>query len=519
MSSVLVLQSAAAQAPAWQQRCMGSVQAWAADRGYAYRFFGDELFEQVPDWYLEKVRGRMPIAADLGRLQWIERLLSKGYSWVLWFDADVLIFAPNRLDVTLDQSCVFGQEHWVQAKPKHESNNGSRGSVRWDVRKNIHNAFAAFPQSCPVPDNSEEKPQRRCEYFCAHPSEHFLATHYSTHVWVWLAPSALAQKHSFDPALHRAGLGRISTHLRRTTAPRNTPWTRAVRSIAAGPNPQRLAYDRAPSPNTNPVPDWYLEKVRGRMPIAADLGRLQWIERLLSKGYSWVLWFDADVLIFAPNRLDVTLDQSCVFGQEHWVQAKPKHESNNGSRGSVRWDVRKNIHNAFAAFPQSCPVPDNSEEKPQRRCEYFCAHPSEHFLATHYSTHVWVWLAPSALAQKHSFDPALHRAGLGRISTHLRRTTAPRNTPWTRAVRSIAAGPNPQRLAYDRAPSPNTNPVPVRRVHPQRNDKRNPGQPPKPERCPYNAAAMQVLAPRRFGGLKRTTSDPVGHWDTITVVL
>ena len=150
MSSVLVLQSAAAQAPAWQQRCMGSVQAWAADRGYAYRFLGDELFEQVPDWYLEKVRGRMPIAADLGRLQWIERLLSKGYSWVLWFDADVLIFAPNRLDVTLDQSCVFGQEHWVQAKPKHESNNESRGSVRWAVRKNIHNAFAAFPQSCPV---------------------------------------------------------------------------------------------------------------------------------------------------------------------------------------------------------------------------------------------------------------------------------------------------------------------------------------------------------------------------------
>ena len=120
MSPVLVLQSATAQAPAWQQRCMGSVQALAADRGYAYRFLGDELFEQVPDWYLEKVRGRMPIAADLGRLQWIERLLSKGYSWVLWFDADVLIFAPNLLDVTLDQSCVFGQEHWVQAKPKNE---------------------------------------------------------------------------------------------------------------------------------------------------------------------------------------------------------------------------------------------------------------------------------------------------------------------------------------------------------------------------------------------------------------
>ena len=80
MQHVLVIQSAAEQAPAWQQRCMGSVQTWAASQGYAYRFLGDELFEQVPDWYMEKVRGRMPIAADLGRLQWIERLLSEGYS-------------------------------------------------------------------------------------------------------------------------------------------------------------------------------------------------------------------------------------------------------------------------------------------------------------------------------------------------------------------------------------------------------------------------------------------------------
>lgn len=150
MHHVLVIQSAAADAPAWQQRCMDSVQAWAARQGYAYRFLGDELFDQVPDWYLAKVRGRMPIAADLGRLQWVERLLSERYSWVLWFDADVLVFAPNRLDVALGGSCVFGQEHWVQAKASHESNNTSKRGPRWLVRKNIHNAFAAFPRGCPV---------------------------------------------------------------------------------------------------------------------------------------------------------------------------------------------------------------------------------------------------------------------------------------------------------------------------------------------------------------------------------
>ena len=131
MQHVLVIQSAAEQAPAWQKRCMGSVQKWATSRGYAYRFLGDELFEQVPDWHIEKVRGRMPIAADLGRLQWIERLLSEGYSWVLWFDAGMLVFAPSRLDIALGESCIFGQEHWVQAKANNVSHATSIGSVRW----------------------------------------------------------------------------------------------------------------------------------------------------------------------------------------------------------------------------------------------------------------------------------------------------------------------------------------------------------------------------------------------------
>ena len=46
---------------------MSSVEQWALASGYDYRLLGDELFEAVPDWYMSKVRGRMPIAADLGR--------------------------------------------------------------------------------------------------------------------------------------------------------------------------------------------------------------------------------------------------------------------------------------------------------------------------------------------------------------------------------------------------------------------------------------------------------------------
>jgi len=139
---VLVLQSASPDVARWQQRCMASVRDWAEGRGFAYRLLGDELFEQVPQWYMAKVRGRMPIAADLGRLQWAKRILHEGFDWVLWLDADVLVFAPAAFTPNLGQDCFFGQEHWVQPK--------APGSKQWRVRKNIHNAFAGFPDHCVV---------------------------------------------------------------------------------------------------------------------------------------------------------------------------------------------------------------------------------------------------------------------------------------------------------------------------------------------------------------------------------
>ena len=56
-------------------------------------------------------------------------------------DADLLV-APDLLSLDLTRACTFGQEHWVQAKSDVQG--------RWEVRKNIHNAFAAFPADCPV---------------------------------------------------------------------------------------------------------------------------------------------------------------------------------------------------------------------------------------------------------------------------------------------------------------------------------------------------------------------------------
>ncbi|MBT6559111.1 MAG: hypothetical protein HON25_11970 [Gammaproteobacteria bacterium] len=72
MTKTLVLQSAQPQRAQWLDTCLVSVESWAAQANYSYRFIGDELFGQVPDWYMRKVAGRMPIASDLGRLLWIK---------------------------------------------------------------------------------------------------------------------------------------------------------------------------------------------------------------------------------------------------------------------------------------------------------------------------------------------------------------------------------------------------------------------------------------------------------------
>jgi len=155
MTKTLVLQSAQPQRAQWLDTCLASVESWAAQANYSYRFIGDELFDQVPDWYMRKVAGRMPIASDLGRLLWIKNLLDQGEAdTVVWLDADVLVFAPALLKVAPVSSCVFGQELWIQKNlSKVSAKSGEkpqRQKGTWQARKNVHNALAAFRKGCPV---------------------------------------------------------------------------------------------------------------------------------------------------------------------------------------------------------------------------------------------------------------------------------------------------------------------------------------------------------------------------------
>ena len=137
----LIVQSAADERPAWTDRCLASAQTWAEHAEYDYRFIGDDLFGFVPDWYLAKCADKLPVAADLARLVWIQQLLSSDVAeCVVWLDADVLVFAP-QLRIAPQTSCLFGYEYWVQPK---------RDQTGFAVRGSVHNAVAAFRKNCPI---------------------------------------------------------------------------------------------------------------------------------------------------------------------------------------------------------------------------------------------------------------------------------------------------------------------------------------------------------------------------------
>lgn len=107
---VLVLQSYGPPPWAsWRRRCVASVRDWAAARGYAYRFLGDELFEPIPNDLKRACRGILLPLTDIGRLLWIKDLLAETWNRVIWLDADILIFDAA---LRIDRECV-GREVWL----------------------------------------------------------------------------------------------------------------------------------------------------------------------------------------------------------------------------------------------------------------------------------------------------------------------------------------------------------------------------------------------------------------------
>ncbi len=153
MPDTIVIQSHAPDPPAWLAACLDSVAHWAAGAGVAHRVAGDDFLARVPADLSRKAQGRTQVVADLARLDWIAELLGEGWARVIWLDADVLVFAPDRLSDALAlpaSGYLFGREVWVQPDAQ----------ARPRGRRNLHNAVLAFAPGNPVLDFYRHAAQR-----------------------------------------------------------------------------------------------------------------------------------------------------------------------------------------------------------------------------------------------------------------------------------------------------------------------------------------------------------------------
>ncbi len=138
--TTLVIQSHRAPLPApWFERCVASVRAWSAVSGFDYRWFGDELFDRLPEHLRCKLTDQPVVASDLARLIVLEEALAEGFDRAVWVDADVLVLDADRLVLPAAQA-LFGREAWVQ----------EGADDRLKVYRKIHNAFMAFAANEPV---------------------------------------------------------------------------------------------------------------------------------------------------------------------------------------------------------------------------------------------------------------------------------------------------------------------------------------------------------------------------------
>lgn len=136
----VVLQSFRTQnVPAWMTRCMASVRDWAARRGYDYEILGDEIFALCGDDYLAAVGDDKRAITNLARLELVRMRLAADCERAIWLDADIFVFAPDRLTIDIETGYAFGREAWVWLDH----------AGRPQTRSSVHNAALVFTRGQP----------------------------------------------------------------------------------------------------------------------------------------------------------------------------------------------------------------------------------------------------------------------------------------------------------------------------------------------------------------------------------
>jgi hypothetical protein len=125
----------------WLATCLDTVKQWSQRLGFDYAYIGDEALALAPAWYREKAGLKTPVIMDYARLVLMRDALEEGYERAIWFDADTLVFAPDRLTLDDHARHLFGIERWIEPDPR---------TRRLRVRTNVHNAALMFTRGDPV---------------------------------------------------------------------------------------------------------------------------------------------------------------------------------------------------------------------------------------------------------------------------------------------------------------------------------------------------------------------------------
>jgi hypothetical protein len=108
--------------PRWIQRCLDSVQKWARLHEHDYSLSGDEFYELCGPEYLARGTKNPQAITNLARLVATRQYLDAGYQRVIWMDADMFVFHPEKLafDFPAEQlttGYAFGREVWLSRSP------------------------------------------------------------------------------------------------------------------------------------------------------------------------------------------------------------------------------------------------------------------------------------------------------------------------------------------------------------------------------------------------------------------
>jgi hypothetical protein len=126
--------------PGWIARCLASVGAWARTRNYDYRLTDDTAFALCGEDYLAKVGDNKRSITNLCRLELIRAAHAEGYDRAVWVDADVLVFAPDRLDWPHTRRICFARETWVAPV---------KNGLGWTVNQTLNNCLVLCPRGDP----------------------------------------------------------------------------------------------------------------------------------------------------------------------------------------------------------------------------------------------------------------------------------------------------------------------------------------------------------------------------------